>query len=304
MTGNRIGPCRSACAVHVTSYNDKRESIYTQQQTISGDGLSGIAFSTNVPHTVRGGPPRTPELRNPDVHRHIPSETKMCTDCHVSAANDNNAYMATLLMQGSNFVNFMGRFCWVAAGEDGFEGVVVTERDEPQAVIGSTLHKLAYPERYHEHVKHKRELEHAHEHPGIDIGDKLLHPLKKPEILSVQARGEFLLAACGNGRAARVRHRLHRQQRFLRTNDDRSRVAARAEVLCEDHAMRRPSRLRRRWPRTRRACSIRRTTSSAIHPMYGYVYVADKYEGLILVGVATAVGRQSDQQFPPPRADV
>jgi hypothetical protein len=144
-TGNRIGPCRSACAIHVTSYNDKRESIYTQQQTISGDGLSGIAFSTNVPHTVRGGPPHSPELRDPEIHRHLASETKMCTDCHVSVANDNNAWMATLLMQGSNYVNFIGRFCWVAAGEHGFEAVQVTERDEPQAVIGSSLHKLAYP---------------------------------------------------------------------------------------------------------------------------------------------------------------
>ena len=55
VTGNRIGPARSSCAIHVTSYNANREAIYTQQQTISGDGMSGIAFSTNVPHTVRGG---------------------------------------------------------------------------------------------------------------------------------------------------------------------------------------------------------------------------------------------------------
>src|SRR6202030_520525 len=58
VTGNRIGPARSSCAVHVTSNNLNRDTIYIQQQTISGDGLSGIAFSSNVPHTVRGGPPR------------------------------------------------------------------------------------------------------------------------------------------------------------------------------------------------------------------------------------------------------
>src|SRR5215468_9084421 len=58
VTGNRIGPARSSCAIHVSSYNNNREQIYVQQQTISGDGMSGIAFSTNVPHTVRGGPPR------------------------------------------------------------------------------------------------------------------------------------------------------------------------------------------------------------------------------------------------------
>src|SRR5439155_9631818 len=69
VTGNRIGPARSSCAIHVGSYNQNRESIYVQQQTISAEGLSGVAFSTNVPHTVRG--------RN---------ETRMCTDCHVSRA--------------------------------------------------------------------------------------------------------------------------------------------------------------------------------------------------------------------------
>ena len=58
VTGNRIGPARSSCAVHVGCYNNNRESIYVQQQTISADGMSGIAFSTNVPHTVRGGPPQ------------------------------------------------------------------------------------------------------------------------------------------------------------------------------------------------------------------------------------------------------
>jgi hypothetical protein len=53
-TRNRINPSRSSCAVHVTSYNNNREAIYYQQQTISSEGFSGIAFSTNVPHTVSG----------------------------------------------------------------------------------------------------------------------------------------------------------------------------------------------------------------------------------------------------------
>src|SRR5438552_606209 len=57
VTGNRIGPARSSCAIHVGSYNGNRDSIYVQQQTISAEGLSGLAFSTNVPHTVRGAPP-------------------------------------------------------------------------------------------------------------------------------------------------------------------------------------------------------------------------------------------------------
>ena len=64
VTGNRIGPARSSCAIHVGSYNANRESIYVQQQTISAEGMSGIAFSTNVPHTVRGGPHVRPTARN------------------------------------------------------------------------------------------------------------------------------------------------------------------------------------------------------------------------------------------------
>src|SRR5207248_9340842 len=139
-----------------------------QQTRISGEGMSGIAFSTNVPHTVRGGPPH--ELANlPELYgltvaaRGGTTETKTCTDCHLSKNNDNNAIMAQLLMQGTNFVNFIGRYCWVAAGEHGLAAAVVTERDEPQAVIGSSLHRLAYPERFHEHVERGGRLEHAHE---------------------------------------------------------------------------------------------------------------------------------------------
>ncbi|MCG8449065.1 MAG: hypothetical protein MI725_05735, partial [Pirellulales bacterium] len=295
-TGNRIGPCRSACAIHVTSYNDNRESIYTQQQTVSGDGLSGIAFSTNVPHTVRGGPPRTEELRDPQVHRHMVSETKMCTDCHLSIADDNNAWMATLLMQGSNYVNFIGRFCWVAAGEHGFEAVEVTERDEPQAVIGSTLHKLAFPDNYKEHVKHERKLKIGHEHPGIDIGDKLLHPFKKPHIHTVQARGEYLYAACGTGglRVFDIAFIDHKgfserittapfsplgQQFYVKTKCALD-VAAPTTLA--------PDPTRTKHPENQEA---------AVHGLYGFIYVADKYEGLILVGAATLLDGNPTNNF-------
>lgn len=69
VTNNRIGPARSSCTIHVGSYNNNHESIYVQQQTISGEGMSGIAFSTNVPHTVHGGNDRSalPEGGNIDL---------------------------------------------------------------------------------------------------------------------------------------------------------------------------------------------------------------------------------------------
>ncbi len=116
VTGNRIAPVRSSSAVLVSSQNQNREWIYSQQQTTSAEGFAGQAFNTHVPHTVRA------------------KETKTCSDCHVSESNDNNAWMAQVLLQGTNFVNFMGRYVYVAA-DHSLEAVVATERNEPQAVI-------------------------------------------------------------------------------------------------------------------------------------------------------------------------
>src|SRR5260370_40980466 len=113
--------------------------------------MSGIAFSSNVPHTVRS------------------RETKTCSDCHVSKNEDNNAIMAQLLMQGTGYVNFMGRYCWVAAKEHGLYGVVVTEQEEPQAVIGSSLHELAFPHFFHKHQLQNYKLQPAHAQSGADI---------------------------------------------------------------------------------------------------------------------------------------
>ena len=53
VSGNRVSPARSACAVIVSSQNQSREWLYSQQQTTSAGGFAGTAFSTYVPHTVR-----------------------------------------------------------------------------------------------------------------------------------------------------------------------------------------------------------------------------------------------------------
>ncbi len=269
VTGNRIGPARSSCAIHVSSLNANREAIYTQQQTISGEGLSGIAFSTNVPHTVRG-------VR----------ETKLCTDCHVSSKDDNNAIMAQLLMQGTNYTNFMGGFCWVGAGEHGLAAVVVTERDEPQTVIGSRMHRLAYPDNYQRHLDKGRMLEHAHEHPGHDVSDPVLHPFRSNEVLSLQARGEYLYAACGAG-GLRVF-----DIAFIEDKGFSERITtAPVSPLGQ-----------RFYVPTRYATCVAAPTTLAPDPtrthnpmnheqkvaaLYGELYVTDKYEGLILVGAGT-----------------
>jgi len=269
VTGNRIGPARSSCAIHVTSYNQNREQIYVQQQTISADGPSGIAFSSNVPHTVRGV-----------------GETKTCSECHVSVENDNNAKMAQLLMQGTNYLNFIGRYCWVAAGEEGLFGVTVTELEEPQAVFGSTLHELAFPEHYEEHVENHRELEEAHEHPGVDVIENTLLRGKDIKILDLQLRGEFLYAATGEG-GLRVF-----DVAFIDNKAFSERiVTAPVSPLGQQLVVRSKYAMAVAAPSTTAPDPTRNQNPEneepAIHPMYANLYVADKYEGLIVVGVGT-----------------
>lgn len=269
VTGNKINPSRSSCAVHVGSYNGNRESIYYQQQTISGEGFSGIAFSTNVPHTFSGK-----------------NTTKTCTDCHLSTKDDNNAVMAQLLMQGTNYVNFIGRYCWVAAKDHGAFAVVATEREEPQAVIGSTLHKLAYPEEYEKHVKNGYYLKHAHEHPGKDISDNVRYPHRKTEVLSLQHRGEYLYAACGEGglKVIDISMTDHKGfserifsapvspigQRFYVNTKYATAVAAPTTIAPD------PTRVH-----------YKENHEGRVSLLYAFLYVVDKYEGLILVGAGT-----------------
>ncbi len=172
VTGHRIAPARSSCAILVSSQNANRDWLYYTQQTISAPGFSGQAFSTFVPHTVRA------------------TETKQCSDCHVSAANDNNAWMAQVLLQGTNFMNFMGRYIYVATGRKGFEAVAVAEHDEPEAIYGSDLQRIAYPDDYKKFVAHHRELSTTYRHEG--------------DVLDVQARGEYAYAATGPGGLPRL----------------------------------------------------------------------------------------------------
>ncbi len=172
VSGNRVGPIRSSCAVLVSSASINREWFYSQQQTISAEGYSGQAFSSYVPHTVRGK-----------------GETKLCSDCHVSKDNNNNAVLAQLTLQGANAANFMGRLVYVAGEGGGFEAIAVTERDEPQAVFGSSLHKMAFPEEYERFEKNGRKLTESYSHrPGIGN-----------ESLSLQLRGEYIYVANGDG---------------------------------------------------------------------------------------------------------
>ena len=251
VTGHRIAPVRSSCAILVSSQNQNRDWIYYMQQTVSAEGLSGTAFSTFVPHTVRA------------------KETKSCDDCHISNRKDNNAWMAQVLLQGTNLLNFMGRYIYVADGAKGFDAVAVAEHDEPPAIIGSYLQRVAYPQDYQQHVARGRELQEAYHHIG--------------NVLDLQLRGEYLYAALGKGG-----FRVYDVANVDNKNFSERTITAPVSPLGQ-----------RLYVSTKYATAVASPSTQAldpararnpvneeqaIHPLYAYLYVADKYEGLVVVG--------------------
>ena len=263
VTGNKVSPVRSSCAVIVSSQNATRNWIYHEQQTVSAPGFSGEAFSTYVPHTVRG------------------RETKGCTDCHVSAAGDNNAWMSQLLVQGTNFLNFMGKYIYVANGSKGFSAVPVAASTEPPVIAGSDFQKLAYPDDYKKFVTGGREIRAAYEHSGDDV-------------LDVQLRGEYLYAAMGAGgfRVFDVAN--------VDVKDDSEHVTtAPVSPLGQKFYLKTKYATAVASPSTLALDPLRKQIAEneeqSIHPLYAYLYVTDKYEGLIVVGdPKTGVGTLLD----------
>jgi hypothetical protein len=251
VTNHRIAPARSSCAVLVSSQNANREWLYYTQQTISSPGLSGQAFSTFVPHTVRA------------------KETKQCTDCHVSAANDNNAWMAQLLLRGTNFMNFMGRYVYVATGRKGFEAIAVAEHDEPEAIYGSDLHRIAYPDNYKKFLAHNRELETQAKHAG--------------NVLDIQARGEYAYSATGSGglRVYDIANIDNKGFSERITTAPVSPVGQKFFVPTKNAvAVASPTTLAVDPLRTQ----LPENEEQPIHLLYGFLYVADTEEGLIIIG--------------------
>ena len=168
---HKIAPVRSSSALVLSSTNINRERIYIQQPPISAAGYSSQAFAPHYPHTERK------------------TETKECDDCHLSNKNDNNAIIAQTLLLGTKFIDFVGYNAWVGEA-GGVSAVQVTEWDEPQAVIGSYLHRYAYPDWYKQHQDRGQKLENAQEHSAGDAQ-------------CIQLRGEYLYVAEG-GKGMRV----------------------------------------------------------------------------------------------------
>jgi hypothetical protein len=282
-----IAPIRSSSALVLSSVDTNRNRIYIQQQPVSAGGYSAQAFAPHFPHTVRK------------------TETKQCTDCHLSEANDNNAIMAQLLLLGTNFVNFLGFNAWVGT-EDDVVGIQVTEWDEPQAVIGSYLHRHAYPDWFQEHQE--RDLELTRIRQGTLDGDpgwveSLRTFLGRSGIYDgtyghhsgrvgcLQLRGEYLYVAEGSkGTQAFDVASIGNKgfsERF---------VTAPFSPLGQDTHIKSknatcvalPTTQLIRPERNRHAVQTRpQDLEQPMHPIYSYAAITDSEEGLILVDVET-----------------
>jgi hypothetical protein len=263
---NRMAVIRSSSAVVVSSQNANREWVYSQQQTVSAEGYSGQAFNPHFPHTTSGV-----------------GTTKNCTDCHLSKAKDNNAWMAQLLGFGNGTVNFFGRYAYVGCGRDGFNAVVWTEADEPQAVIGSHLHQIAYPANYAKHTANASRLTGAYEHSGRDIQDIVL-------------RGEYVYTANGAGGLEVFDVANIDQKGFSErmVSAPVSPLGQRTRVQTKfATAVALPSTLALDPARTR----LPENEEQPIDLFYAFVYVSDREEGIVGSNVATIVDGNPDNNF-------
>ena len=256
--GSKIAPVRSSSALVLSSTNANREHIYVQQPPVAASGFSSQAFNPHYPHTERK------------------TETKTCSDCHLSASGDNNAIMAQLLMLGTNFVNFVGMHAWVGeAGE--ISAVQVTEWDEPQAVIGSYLHRYAYPDWYAAHQANNRELKIGHSHSAGNAN-------------CLQLRGEYLYVAEGPDGA-----RAYDVASIGNKGVSEGIITAPFSPLGQHTHVASKNATCIALPTNQPVNPLRnqgelmRVTNQeqALHPIYRYAVVTDAKEGLILVDVTT-----------------
>lgn len=279
--GNIIAPVRSSSALVLSSTNLNRERIYVQQPPISAIGFSSQAFAPHFPHTVR----RT--------------ETKTCSDCHLSEAEDNNAVMAQLNLLGTNFVNFVGMNAW-SGMQRGFQATRVTEWEEPQAVIGSYLHRYAYPDFYRLHVdQNDRELKNWVRGRALDrnLSGEARGPEEFANVVQgtrdavgcLQLRGEYMFAAEGRGGFA-----VYDVANIGNKGYSERIVTAPFSPLGNNPRVRSRNATCMALPTNQPIAPTRNTETlreinqeQPFHPIYNYAVVTDSEEGLILVNVNT-----------------
>ena len=267
--GSKVTPVRSSSALVLSSTNINREKIYIQQPPIAASGFSSQAFAPHYPHTERK------------------EETKTCSDCHVSQDNDNNAIMAQLLLQGTNFVNFIGYNAWLGESRH-IEATTVTEWDEPQAVIGSYLQRYAYPDWFRRHQEHLGELTESHDHGTDDA------------VNCLQLRGEYMFVAEGKGG-----FRVYDTANIVNKGVSQRIVTAPFSAFGQGTHIASKNATCMALPTnqpiapTRNSGDLMRVTNQeqAFHPIYHYVFITDAEEGLILSNVDTLADGEPRNNF-------
>ncbi len=255
---SKIAPVRSSSALVLSSTNANRERIYVQQPPVAASGFSSQAMNPHFPHTTRK------------------TETKTCSNCHLTSDGGNNAWMAQLLLQGTNFVNFVGFHAYVGL-ENGLVAAQVTEWNEPQAVIGSYLHRYAYPDNFAQHLDNGRELQIAHNYDDKSTG-------------CLQLRGEYLYAAAGKKGlvvydVANVANKGFSQRivtaPFGKLGHDSvvNTKYATCVALPTNQPVHPP----------RNTGDLMRVTNQEqpFHPIYNYAFTTDRVEGLVVTDVMT-----------------
>jgi hypothetical protein len=268
INGSRIAPLRSTSALVLSSTNANREKIYVQQPPVAASGYSSQAINPHFAHTVRK------------------TETRVCSDCHLDKRGDNNAIMAQTLGFGTDFIDFIGFHSYIG-GAGSVEAVQVTEWDEPQAVIGSYLHRFVYPDYFARHDANNRVLSTGYSHSSGEVN-------------CLQLRGEYLFAAAGSEGL-----QVYDVASIANKGVSQRIITAPASRYGQDT----------RLPSTNATCLSLLTTQpvaparnqgklmrqdnqeQAFHPLYNYVLVTDATEGLILADINSLVDGEPRNNF-------
>ena len=166
-------------------------------------------------------------------------------------------------------MNFMGRYIYVATGNKGLEAIAVAEHDEPEAIYGSDLQRIAYPADYKKFVEHHRDLATSYSHEG--------------NVLDIQARGEYAYAATGPGGL-----RVYDIANIDNKNFSERITTAPVSSIGQRFFVPTKNAVAIASPTTLGVDPLRQplpeNEEQPIHLLYGFLYVADKQEGLVVIG--------------------
>jgi hypothetical protein len=253
--GGKVTPFRPATTVVVSAWDRGRNNIVHQQPLVSTPGFTNEGMTPHPPHTVRT------------------TETKQCTDCHLSENNDNNARIASAVGFGVNALTFVGEYQFIAEQGKAVTAVKVTDGYEPQPVIGSSFQKQLDPAAFQSFVSKGRKLGTAYRR-------------RAPNVRSVTARGEYLLTAEGSSGfkvydIANINNKAVAQRIVQRVNSPLGEGTVihspDATFLYTPTAV--PMHLGRKvMPQNR---------EQPIHPLYRYAFATDRKDGLILIDINT-----------------